>query len=212
MSGRPGSAARGTRRPASTATQPQPRRAAGFGRLHRQDAAVGRRLVAIDAREVARRRERRQRVVADLNEHHRAEHRPGRCRASRASSPLPGRRGAESHLVPDQHRRRSASPRRTPAHARAAARPEKRRDRVTPAERVQAVTQFSRQPHPPRRIRSRAPARQRRHSAAGRGGHYGAHARASPRSLSCGKRASTGIDHGRNELVSCPRHRTSTSA
>ena len=64
---------------------------------------------------------------------------PGRCRSTQASGSLPARRGAQSHLVVDQHRRRPA-PRRIDAEAktalaRAAARPE---------ERVQAVARFPR--------------------------------------------------------------------
>ena len=59
-----GFAARGTRRPRSTAISRARLALAGTIRPHRHDAAVDRRIVGIDARKVPRRRERRQRVMA----------------------------------------------------------------------------------------------------------------------------------------------------
>ena len=75
MSGRPGFAAH-CMRPAVLHDEPADRRrAAGAVRPHRHDAAESRRRVGIEVREAARRRERRQRVVADaLDERLRAEH------------------------------------------------------------------------------------------------------------------------------------------
>ena len=66
--------------------QPHLRRAAGTVRPHRHDAAVGRRLVGIDGREVA---------AAALG----PNTVPGRCRSPQATGPLPARRGAQPHPV-----------------------------------------------------------------------------------------------------------------
>ena len=108
MSGRPGSAAAEDAPAALDGHQPHQRRGAGAVRPHRHDAAAARRLVGLDGREVARRCERRQRVVADaLDEHLRAEHR---------ARPLP----VPSGVCPATGAPwRSAPPRGRPPHAHA---------------------------------------------------------------------------------------------
>ena len=107
MSGRPGFAARRMRPPVLHNEPADQRRVAGTFRPHLHDSAVGRRLVGIDGREVARPCERRQRVVADaLDERLRAEHRARPLPIPQASGPLPARRGAQPHPVVGQRQHR----------------------------------------------------------------------------------------------------------
>ena len=74
----------------------------------RPHVAVGRRPVGIDVREVARRRERRQRVVTDAVDEHVSgpNTAPGRCRSPQASGPLSARRGAQPRPVVGQRQHR----------------------------------------------------------------------------------------------------------
>ena len=156
MSGRPGFAAH-CMRPAVLHDEPADRRrAAGAVRPHRHDAAESRRRVGIEVREAARRRERRQRVVADaLDERLRAEHharplpvpssvRPATSAPWRSAAPR-GRPVSTPTRFGVAPRRRSAAPRRATSPAqRACPRRHQRALSSTPTLCSGAATSLSR--------------------------------------------------------------------